>query len=157
MAGDSATANLNAVLQERSKTISKPAGTVLFRCGEKASRILVILSGSVSLEAGFDSALAFSYGPGALVGLPSTITRRNYSVKATVAENATLGVMSPKELDSLLHDRPKLSHELLVIPGNRIAENHALVRTLLKRPALALEMRDKPVPSVATTHTSRSY
>jgi CRP-like cAMP-binding protein len=134
MADDSATANLQVVLEQCSKRISKPAGTVLFRCGEKASGMYVVLSGRVSLEAG-DWTLAYTYGPGALVGLPSTITRRNYTMTATVTEDAELGLLSPEELDSILHDRPELCHQLLMILGNRMSENLALVSTSVKRPA----------------------
>lgn len=135
MAGDSPTANLQAVFEAHSDKLDAPTGTVLFRCGEKASGVFLILSGRVSLTAVLDSNLAFPYGPGALVGLASTITRSHYCMTATVTENAELAFLSPEGLDSLLRERPELCHELLVILGNRIAENHTLVRTALMQSA----------------------
>jgi hypothetical protein len=39
---------------------------------------------------GDNSAFDRSYGPGALVGLPSTLNRRNYFMTATVTEDAEL-------------------------------------------------------------------
>lgn len=135
MNGDLPSANLQTVLEQHSERISKPTGTVLFRCGEKASGMFVIFSGRVSLYFGIDSTLVSSYGPGALVGLPATITRRNYSMTATVTEDAQLGFLSLEKLDALLRERPELCHQLLVILGNRIADNHDFVQTLLKQPA----------------------
>ncbi len=56
--------------------------------------------------------------PLALVGLPSTLTRRIYCMTATVTEDAELGFWSPEALDSLLHNRPDLCQQLLVILGD---------------------------------------
>jgi CRP-like cAMP-binding protein len=53
--------------------------------------MFVVFSGKVSLDFGVDSSLVRTYGIGALVGLPATITRRNYSMTATVTEDAELG------------------------------------------------------------------
>jgi len=90
MADDAASANLQHVLEQRSERVCKPRSTVLFRRGDKASGMFVVLSGKVSLDLGVDSALCRTYGPGALVGLPSTLTRNNYSMTATVTEDAEL-------------------------------------------------------------------
>jgi len=90
MADDTASANLHHVLEQRSEKVQKPRLTVLFRRGEKASGMFVVLSGKVSLDAGVDSALARTCGPGALVGLTSTLIRNNYSMTATVTEDAEL-------------------------------------------------------------------
>ncbi len=84
MAHNTASANLQHVLEERSEKIRKPRSTVLFRRGERASGMFVVLSGKVSLDLGVDSALSRTYGSGALVGLPSTLTRNNYSMTATL-------------------------------------------------------------------------
>jgi len=133
MADDAASANLQHVLEQRSERVCKPRSTVLFRRGDKASGMFVVLSGKVSLDLGVDSALCRTYGPGALVGLPSTVTRRNYSMTATVTEDAELGFWSPDALDSLLRKHPDLCPPLLAILGAKIAENHEVERALLTR------------------------
>jgi CRP-like cAMP-binding protein len=106
---------------------------VLFRFGEKASGMFVVLSGKVRLDLGVDSALCCTYGPGALLGLPSTLTRHRYSMTATVTEDAALGFLSPDALDCLLCERPDLCRPLLAIMGEKISENHQMERALVTR------------------------
>jgi len=133
MADDTTSAILQHILEQGSEMVLKPRSTVLFRRGGKASGMFVVLSGKVSLDLGVDSALCRTYGPGALVGLPSTVTRRNYSMTATVTEDAELGFWSPDALDSLLRKHPDLCPPLLAILGAKIAENHEVERALLTR------------------------
>lgn len=134
MAGDSPSANLGFVLEENSKKISKPRGTVLFRRGEQAAGMFAVLSGNVILDFGVDSTLVGSHGRGTLVGLASATTRLAYSMTATVTEDAELAFLNPEGLDSLLHARPELCQELLVILGKRVAANQDLVQGWLKQP-----------------------
>ena len=124
MAGDNASADLQTILEQGCEKLRKPRSTVLFRQGDRTSGMFVVLSGKVSLGFADNSAFDRSYGPGALVGLPSTLTRRNYCMTATVTEDAELGFWSPEALDSLLHNRPDLCPQLLVILGEKMAENY---------------------------------
>ncbi len=75
MAGDTLSANLQASLEQRCEKVRRPRFTVLFRRGNKASGVFVVFSGRVSLGFGVNSAFDRSDGPGALLGLPSTLTR----------------------------------------------------------------------------------
>ena len=131
MAADTPSAPLRYILEQRGKRVHKSKSTVLFRRGDKASGMFVVLSGKVSLDLGVDSALTRSYGAGALVGLPSTITRRNYSMTATVTEDAELVFWTPDALESLLRNQPDLCQPLLVMLGEKVAESHDAERTLL--------------------------
>jgi CRP-like cAMP-binding protein len=124
MADKTVSAHLQQVLEQLSEKVRKPKSTVLFRRGEKAFGMFVILSGKVSLDFGVDSVFGRLYGPGALVGLPSTLTRRNYSMTATVTEDGELGYWSPDAFDSLLRTHSDLCQPLLAILGEKIAENH---------------------------------
>ena len=117
-------ASLQTVLEEDCEKIRKPRYSVLFRCGEKAFGMFVVLDGTVSLDFGMDSPLARIYGPGALVGLPATVTRRNYSMTATVTEDAELGFWSPEMLESLLRDHPEFCCQLLAILGEKVIDNN---------------------------------
>ncbi|MFZ0732732.1 MAG: cyclic nucleotide-binding domain-containing protein [Candidatus Sulfotelmatobacter sp.] len=133
MADDTASANLHHVLEHGSEIVHKTKSSVLFRRGEKASGMFVVLSGKVRLDLGVDSAVGCTCGQGALVGLPSTLTRQNYSMTATVTEDADLGYWSPDALDSLLRTHPDFCQPLLAILGAKIAENHEVERALLAR------------------------
>jgi CRP-like cAMP-binding protein len=125
--------DLQTALKERRVRVYKPKAAVLFQRGEQASVMFVVLSGKVSLDFGVDSALARSYGPGALVGLPATLTGRNYTMTATVTENAELVVWTREALDTLLRNRPDLCQQLLTVLGERVAENQRLAKALLTR------------------------
>lgn len=129
--------NLQLALEQRGEKTCKPKGSVLFRRGEKATGLFVVLSGRVSLDLGVDTALARSYGPGALLGLPATLTRSNHSMTATVTEDAELGFWTADALDLLLRKRPDLCRQLLAILGERMAESQQVLKGMLdkeKRP-----------------------
>jgi len=122
MTAETASAHLRYILEQQSEKVRKPKSSVLFRRGDKASGMFIVLSGKVRLDLGVDSALSHTCGEGALVGLPSTLTRRDYSMTATVTEDAELGYWTPEGLESLLREQPDLCHPLLLILGEWIAE-----------------------------------
>jgi CRP-like cAMP-binding protein len=132
MAAHTAPLNLQLALEQRCETLHKRKSAVLFRRGERAFGLFVVLSGKVSLDFGVDSPLARFYGPGALLGLPATITRANYSMTATVTEDAELGFLTSTVLDSLLRERPDLCQPLLAILAERVIENNELQKALFK-------------------------
>jgi CRP-like cAMP-binding protein len=123
---------LQFALEQRCEKVHGCKSFVLFRRGEKASGLFVVISGEVSLDFGADSPLARSYGSGALLGLPATITRSTYSMTATVTENAELGFLTTEALDSLLHERPALCQQLLAILAERVIENNEMQKALLR-------------------------
>jgi len=131
--------DLQTSLRLQGVTLGKEKTDVLFRRGQKAVGMFVIVRGKVSLDFGADSAFARVYGPGALVGLPATLTRRNYAMTATVTEDAELAFWSLKDLDSLLQKRPDFCRQLLEILGERMAENQKMMKALLSKDQLPLE------------------
>ncbi|MFZ1918812.1 MAG: cyclic nucleotide-binding domain-containing protein [Terriglobales bacterium] len=133
MAGHTAPLDLQLALEERCEKVHKPSSAVLFRRGEKAFGMFVVFSGKVNLDFGVDSLRARSYGSGALVGLPATISRSNYSMTATVTEDAELGFLTFAAFDSLLCEHPDLYQPLLAILGERVIENNELQKSLLNR------------------------
>jgi CRP-like cAMP-binding protein len=158
MADDVAADNLQKILEQQSIKLSRPASTVLFRRGESAAVMFVVLNGKGSLDLGFDSELARYCVPGAVVGLPSALTRHNHSMTATVKEDAELGFWSPEALDSLLRERPELCRPLLAILGERIAEDHDVESALLnyKRPPECASM-SCPVPGRVEEKRNESF
>lgn len=130
--------SLQVALNLCCERIRKPKGSVLFRRGERATGLYLVLSGKVSLDLEVDTAFARAYGSGALLGLPATLTKRDYSMTATVTEDAELGFCSVQALDLLLRQRPDLTQELLAILTERMVENQQTVKAMLesKKPPL---------------------
>ena len=124
---------LKEALEQGSQIIHKQKSSLLFRRGDKAAGMFVVLSGRVILDCGVDSASGRCCGPGALVGLPSTLTGNNYSMTATVTEDAELSFWSRERLSGLLRQRPELCRLLVAIMRERIAESQA------KQPGLPSE------------------
>lgn len=125
--------NLQTALENGPEKIRKRKDAVLFRRGDTAHAMYIVLAGKVSLDFGVDSSIARGYGRGALVGLPATLSGRPYSMTATVTEDAVLGYWSRNALECLLRERPQYYRELLDILGERLAENQKLARALLNR------------------------
>jgi CRP-like cAMP-binding protein len=125
--------DLHMALEERCERVRKSRSTVLFRRGDKAVGMFLVLRGTVRLDFGVDSSakLASAYGPGALVGLPATLTGRNYSMTATVTDDAELGFLTSQALNSLLRQRPDVCQQLLTILGEKISETRQVTRALL--------------------------
>ncbi len=128
-----ASVSLQIALEQSCEKRSKPKGSVLFRRGEAAIGLFVVLNGKVSLDLGVDTAFARSYGSGALLGLPAALTKRDYCMTATVTESAEVGFCSARALDSLLRQRPELSLQLLAILAERMAENQQVVKAMLSK------------------------
>ena len=125
--------DLPTFLEQHCEKICKPKGTVLFRRGEKAFGVFLVLSGRVSLDAGIDKVPTRSYGAGALVGLPATLTKANYSMTATVTEDAKLGFLPPQTLDSLMQNDPDLCHALLTLLSERVLAIQQAQKALLHK------------------------
>jgi len=98
-----------------------------------------VVRGKVSLDFGVDSAFGRVYGPGASIGLPATLTRRNYAMTATVTDDTELAFWALKDLDSLLQSAPTSADSLLGILGERMAENQRMMKALLSKEQLPLE------------------
>ena len=56
------------------------------------------------------------------------LTQHNYSMIATVTEDAELGFWSSEALTLLLRKRPDLCRQLLVVLGERMAENQQIAK-----------------------------
>ena len=139
---------LQTILEQGSEKIRVPKSTLLFRRGEKASGMFLVLRGRVTLDFGVDTPLARSCGPGALVGLPATLTKQTYSMTATVTDDAELGFWSIRELEALLRRRPDLCHALLAILSETMREAHEALR------ASRLRRRNRSHYSSGADHTT---
>jgi CRP-like cAMP-binding protein len=102
--------DLQTTLRLHGEPIRKSKSAVLFRRGQKADGMFVIVRGKVSLDFGVDSAFARGYG-----------------------EDAELVFWSLRELNSLLQKRPDFCRQLLEILGERMAENQKMMKAMLSK------------------------
>lgn len=130
--------DLYVALEQCCERIIKPRWTVLFRRGEKAWGMFLVLSGAVNLDFGVDgrAALGSTCGPGALVGLPATLSGGNYSMTATVTQDAELGLIKMEVLVSLLRKNPDLCQQLLEILGAKVDHTNQIRRAMLWKEGL---------------------
>jgi CRP-like cAMP-binding protein len=135
MARYTAPPDLHSALEQRGEKVRTPRTTVLFRRGEKAFGMFLIIQGTVSLDFGVDGsgALNSAHGPGALVGLPATLTGRNYSMTATVTNDAELRFISSQALKSLLREQPELCQQLLTILSAKIAQTEQATKAMVRK------------------------
>jgi CRP-like cAMP-binding protein len=132
MAMCTAPLDLPALLEEHCARVRRPRFTVLFRRGEKAFGAFIVFKGKVSLDWG-DETLARSYGPGALVGLPATLTKRDYVMTATVIEDTELGFLPPQTLESLMKTNSDFCQGLLRLLSERMLEIQQAHKAVLQR------------------------
>lgn len=125
--------DLSGVLETCCERIRKPRQTVLFHRGDGAFGMYLVLEGMVSLDFEGDgsSPLNGTYGPGALVGLPATLTGGTYSMTATVTDDAELGFISCDRLTALLGEHPELGRHLLGVLSTRLAQTEELKKAML--------------------------
>jgi len=113
-------------LQQNCKVVRKPKYTILFKRGEAAFGMFLVMRGKVTLDFGVDGSCSLNgaYGPGALVGLPAALTGRTYSMTATVTNDAELGFISSKDLKGILLQQPALCRQLLDILNAKIMHTY---------------------------------
>lgn len=134
----SAPTDLKALLLQRSDKVQKNRQTVLFKRGEVSFGMFLVLRGAISLDFGVDgsSPLNKTYGPGALIGLPATLTGRTYTMTATVTDDSELGFVSSEALKALLLVQPKACQELLAMLTAKIVQTDEVTRAMLGRKSI---------------------
>jgi CRP-like cAMP-binding protein len=127
------TPDLFTFLENASERLFLPRSAILFRCGDESFGTFLVLSGQISVEYGGGTPETRCYGPGALIGLPATITKINYSMTATVVESGEFGFLSSAALESLIRDNPALSQRLLALLVEKVLEMDRVKRSLLEK------------------------
>ena len=122
---------LKSYLSAMGVPVQRPAGSFLFRRGETGKGIFLISAGEVRLgleeePPAFPSRRA---GPGAVLGLPATLSGSPYSLTARVMEDSTFVHLSREVLLGLLREQHQLCFEVMRILTDELAET----RTALER------------------------
>jgi CRP-like cAMP-binding protein len=126
-----APAEFKTQLLKMGEVVHCPSATYLFRRGEAGKGIFLISAGSVRL--GLDEAPAVfpsrRIGPGAVLGLPATLSGSAYSLSAEAVEDSTFVHVSREELLSLLREQHQLCFEVMrILTDELTATRDALER-----------------------------
>lgn len=115
------------------RLVSFPAGTVLFREGDRSgtSYLLLVLEGEVTVDLGVGSAaesVAISaLGPGSIIGEMSLIDAAPRSAQCTAMSPVVAAGLSRGGLQRLIDEHPKVAAKLLLLLAQRLADR---LRTL---------------------------
>jgi CRP-like cAMP-binding protein len=114
---------LQAELERLATIIFKPRGTTLFRRGDAVSGLFLIRSGRVSL--GLDCETpgypARILSPGAIAGLPATVSGKPYSLTAKVVEDSELAFVPREAVLVCLHNNPVLCFRVMDMLSGEIS------------------------------------
>ncbi|HEV2728634.1 MAG TPA: cyclic nucleotide-binding domain-containing protein [Terriglobales bacterium] len=115
---------LKAGLEQLATIVSKPKGMILFRRGDPPAGVFLIRSGRVSLALDFPNS-AYPpriLGPGAIVGLPATVSGNPYSLTAKVLEDSELAFVSRHAVLECLEDNPLLCFQVMDMLSGEISD-----------------------------------
>ena len=101
------------------------AGTVLFRAGDAARGVYIVLEGHASLtmitEKG-ETVLVRSSGPGSLIGLTGTFLSGIYGLTATIDRDGRFIFVKRQKVLEFLHQRTDMCMLVLKVLGTEISQ-----------------------------------
>jgi CRP-like cAMP-binding protein len=114
---------LRAELESRATIVFKPKGATLFRRGGAVSGVFLIRSGRVSLGLDYKTRIypARMLRPGAIVGLPATVSGSPYSLTAKVVKDSELAFVPRKAVVACLKNNPVLCLQVVDMLSGEIA------------------------------------
>jgi len=115
---------LKAELEQLATIVVKPKGTILFRRGEDVSGVFLIHSGRVSLALDCETRLypPRILGPGAIVGLPATVSGNPYSLTAKVVDDSELAFVPRNAVLECLQNSPLLCFQVMDMLSGEISD-----------------------------------
>ena len=118
---------------KRTKPLSVPADGILFREGAAPNGVFFVRSGSVTLTMRLASRKVqrARAEAGSLLGLPSTVSGKPYSMSAKACSGAEIEHLSRDSYRELMQSRPDLSINVVKILANEVrAVRQALAEIL---------------------------
>ena len=103
--------DLKNALELLASTRREQRDAVVFRRGDPASGVYVILSGSVALNV--HHRIYRTAHAGAILGLPATFSGQPYSLTATVVEDCEVGFIARDTVLKFVRSNPSLAIHLL--------------------------------------------
>lgn len=113
-----ASTELSEALAAYGSTLTHPGNTTLFVRGQKAKGLFLLYSGSARLS--IPGALDRSVGPGALLGVPGTLSKGIYSLTADLIEESQVLFVPSEQVTELMADHPLLGFQMLQLLSREI-------------------------------------
>ena len=126
---------LRAELERLATIVFKPKGEILFRRGDDVSGVFLIRKGRVCRGLDCETPVypAKILGPGAIVGLPATVSGNPYSLTAKVVEDAELAFVPRNALLECLQDHPFLCFQVMdMLSEETVSYTHLTLPTILR-------------------------
>lgn len=117
---------------ERAVIMTYPRDKVLFRVGEAASRVYLILNGEVELLLPLNkqSAIPFRADYGSLIGVPAAYGSSPYSMMAVVSKRTELAELGRQEFCKLVLDTPSFAMDVLKTLAAETLSARLAIRTI---------------------------
>jgi CRP-like cAMP-binding protein len=99
-------------------------GTVLFRRGDPSFGVFLLRKGSVGLqlESRGKAILDRTVTPGAVIGLPATLSGDHYSLTASTLEKSELAFVGCQDLLELMNSSPSVGVEVVHALGEEVVQ-----------------------------------
>jgi CRP-like cAMP-binding protein len=105
-----------------------PAGSMLFREGDKNRGVFLVLRGRFALSSGEDpTRITRIAEKGSLLGLPATVRRKPYSLTAEATANAEVCVISAKRFREMLSTNTLLGMTVVSMLAEEVSTLRRLV------------------------------
>src|SRR6266542_6083062 len=122
MPGTKLSPELSRELRATSRVVKRKKGAILFQAGARARGAFVVRSGRLRLQ--LDGAAGLYppriLGPGAMLGLPATVSGEPYSLTAEVVQDCDLNFIPRKALLALLRRNTTAALQILQILSEEI-------------------------------------
>jgi CRP-like cAMP-binding protein len=116
-----APAEVCALLRSMGRRFAVGANTVLFRKGEAPKGVFLVIKGKVALSAGDDgSGLTRIAQRRSLLGLPSTVNNKRYSLTAVTLTDVELCLIQPQAFRNLLQSNPMVGVAIVKILSDEV-------------------------------------
>jgi CRP-like cAMP-binding protein len=112
-----ASPELMSAFVEKAEIRVCPRADVLFRMGEQAKNVYLILNGEIELvlPCAQDTTIGFLADTGSLIGLPAAFADEPYSMSAVALSELDIARMEPEAFKRMVESNPPLSLEVLRI------------------------------------------
>lgn len=121
--------NHTSTLAERLRPVGAPTqlpkGSFIFGQGDPAQGVFVVSDGRACLSlSGQDGVPVWSriVGPGAILGLPSTVSGQPYTLTAVALEKVDAAFVSRQTLCEMMSRDPELSHQVVRVLSEELGE-----------------------------------